>query len=389
MLGYVEKSVNLLKDITELIQKYPKIILAIIIGIIIGVLIALVAIIKFNNQLSIKSFELIQYKNQVSDLNKRLNDYVSKEVHNLELKQKKEKINLLEKKIESTVKINSSLEEKLSECKNNEIKRLKKHLEGYISKDVYNFELKQKSEKIDLLEEELSKKSVLNNSLKKELTACENKEKCIITINSNVLGDKLYIDNKLYGSTPFPFETYKNSSHLITISKEGYLTKKRNVVCTDNNEIRIYLDKECTMSIYSNVNNDEVLIDGKHSNSKTPYYFKTTTNKIHTITVEKDGYESVTKENCKCSNNIRETRFDFNLEKNTCLIRIHSDVLRGGDTVKIDGLVVGSTPYNFNTKIGKLHKIIVSNGNKEILKSIKCDNEDITLNFEFNSSDSQ
>lgn len=60
-----------------------------------------------------------------------------------------------------------------------------------------------------------------------QLSACSylNNKKVVVFVNSDPVGANIYVDDKFYGTTPRDLEVVPDKNYLLTVKKEGYVTK--------------------------------------------------------------------------------------------------------------------------------------------------------------------
>ena len=173
----------------------------------------------------------------------------------------------------------------------------------------------------------------------------------LLEVSSNPLRAVVYIDGIRVGETPLMKSDVLVGSHRVKFEKEGYGSVEQTVVLEEGKENQISVELSNVKEVYitSVPGLAKVSVDGVYKGI-TPFNTKLNYGE-HTITFERDGYNSADK-SVVVNNNTSTITHTLSEKSNS--ITITSSPSNAG--VKIDGIYKGVTPYEANLSNGS-HKI--------------------------------
>lgn len=157
-----------------------------------------------------------------------------------------------------------------------------------------------------------------------------------LTVNSNINGATVYINNQQYGTTPFSI-SLNQGTYSITVRYSGYTDYNTSVFLNTNKTVNAILTGGTkTLTVTSNVNNADVYINGqKYGN--TPLTISLNPG-VYNLTVKANGYNDFnTSINLTSNQNVHAE-----LVKNTLSLKVTSNI--NGADVYINGSRYGVTP---------------------------------------------
>lgn len=211
------------------------------------------------------------------------------------------------------------------------------------------------------------KQSITVSEINKKLNFTLKEHEPILTslsIESNPIGAKIYIDGKEMGVTPYHLNDILIGSHKIAISKEGYNSYEKDIILKEdnNNKIVAHLDNNAKVRFESNPSNSALYINSRYV-GQTPYTAEFAKGTTLDIEIRKDGYKPY-QTRITASNSDTQT---YNLNAITsCSINGTS-----GGRVYIDERYAGNVPYVLTGESGERHDVEITWAGERIKKKKK------------------
>ncbi|BAL80887.1 PEGA domain-containing protein [Caldisericum exile] len=179
-----------------------------------------------------------------------------------------------------------------------------------------------------------------------------------LSVDSSPTNSDVYVDGVLKGKTPIVIaDLIANQSHLIEVKHENYRDWKQTISVKANDSLNLFAQLEpiTTELIVSSVPDKATVFLNKSEVGKTPLDLKDIPEGKYTLTVSLLQYETYT-EDIEIKKGVIVKR-DVVLRKTKYYISILSNP--SGAKVLIDGIEVGTTPYNTSSITEGKHKIHV------------------------------
>jgi serine/threonine protein kinase len=207
-----------------------------------------------------------------------------------------------------------------------------------------------------------------------------------LTVTANVVGTRISIDGQTQSDwlTPHTFPNLKAGSHDVTATKDGCQTASASVGVRAGANDSLQQKLPCpppqfgALTVRTNVPGATVLVDGKtQSDWVTPYTFSSLPTRTYTITVKKEGYQSVSQNVTVEAGGRPSLDFDLKTQATQATVerfgQLEVSANVQGAKILIDGQTQPGwlTPYTFASLPARSHTVtVMSDGYRTASKTV-------------------